>query len=213
MHPVSLRLVATATALLAVLACPLATAQDAARSSVADASLSNAYAATVPVGDEGEEARQRALRNALQVVITTVSGGMPGERSLLDRAESVLSYYGYVRDSASNKLLLQAEFDRHAVNNLMRDAGLPIFGIKAADASSATINVEGVVTTAGYGRVLNYLEGLPEVQSVVLRQAADGALQLTLAVSGGEAKLTQLAYEGNVLRPLSPGNYLLMPGS
>lgn len=176
----------------------------------ADAALSNPYAATVPVADSSEAARAEALRKALQVVLTTVSGGMPGGSGTLRTAESLLRYYGYVRDSVSGALMLQAEFDRRAVNQLLRDAGMPIFGVRASPASDFELLIDGVASSADYAAILRYLQAQSGVRSLQIRAVADDGIQLSLSAEGGESAFSEAALSGGVLRPLAPGHYALV---
>jgi hypothetical protein len=100
------------------------------------------YAAQVPVASQDQGERQDAFRRALQEVLTKVSG----ERSLpkhplitkaLSRPEQYVAQFRYSTeldpttvdtDSPARALLLWAQFDASAVEGLLRDAGISVWG-------------------------------------------------------------------------------------
>lgn len=177
--------------------------------SSADRALGSPYAATVPVDDSSEAARQIALKRALQVVITAVTGGLAATPESLLRPDSLVNYYGYVRDAVSGELKLTAEFDRQAVNSRLRDAGLPIFGVAGGAASDVAVSIEGVDSARDFARMLDYLQRIPGVTDVAVTEVSDSTVQLQLRVEGGESRLGSSIGGGNILRVLAPGYYSL----
>jgi hypothetical protein len=90
----------------------------------------NLYEATVPVRNQGPEAREPALQQALEVVLVRVTGARmlaPGALDLLSRASSFVQGYGY-EGGAGRDLRLHAQFDARAVEGALRAQGLPVWG-------------------------------------------------------------------------------------
>ena len=131
-------------ALLLVLAAGLASA----------AEVAGLYEAEVPVSGQQRTERERALRTALLQVLVKVSGGRavtqdPGVAKALQSPSQYVQQYRYRTvygaSRASREVrpgrVLWAQFDRDAVNRLLRERELPIWG-KARPAILVWLAVE-----------------------------------------------------------------------
>ncbi len=131
-------------ALLLALAAGLATA----------AEVVGLYEAEVPVSGQQRAERERALRTALLQVLVKVSGGRavtqdPGVAKALQSPSQYVQQYRYRRvygesgapREARPTRVLWAQFDRGAVNRLLRERDLPIWG-KARPAILVWLAVE-----------------------------------------------------------------------
>ena len=93
--------------------------------------VENLHRALVDVEDHSNAALQRATRQGLAQVFVKVSGG-PGVleygdvRRALDRAPSFMQRYRYLRPDDGG-LKLQVSFDAQLVNEVLRDAGAPLW--------------------------------------------------------------------------------------
>jgi len=125
------RLVALCTALVQVHAPALAT------------EVRNLYAAEIQVADKDDEARVAAFGTALLEVVVKVSGsrGAAGNPVIVEATEAPERYVQQFRyetvqapadsagsDSAEPPLELRVQFDARAVDSLIREAGLPVWG-------------------------------------------------------------------------------------
>ncbi len=94
------------------------------------------YAATIPVPDQERDTRTRALTDALREVLMRVSGRdlltlmEPGvEMALALPTRHVQRYRYETRDiDGQRRLVLQVDFDPQAVNKVLRESGLPVWG-------------------------------------------------------------------------------------
>ncbi len=110
--------------------------------SVAQAELvSNLYEAESPVVGQGGEARAEGIRDAFAQVLVKVSGDRglllhPEVDGLLKRASSYIQQYRYhmlEEEAAPSEpdqpdRLLWVRFDKRAVNRLLRESGVPVWG-------------------------------------------------------------------------------------
>ncbi len=90
------------------------------------ATVSGLYEAVVPVSDRGEKARDEGFRAALGVVAVRVSGVRDAAGRLEGSSANARRYvqrFGYTGTS-----MLQVGFDAEAVNRLLIEAGLPVWG-------------------------------------------------------------------------------------
>ena len=88
------------------------------------------YEARVPVADQSAALRDQALQQALAAVLVRVTGSrsLPGAEPLLARAATLVQGYGYETGTPGQGLLLKAQFDARAVDALLRQQGLPVWG-------------------------------------------------------------------------------------
>lgn len=95
------------------------------------------YDARVPVADQSDAERERALREALAQVIRRVTGdrtvhAWADTTPLLNRAGQLVLRYGYesVPDADGNEpaLILTARFDGRSLERALLEAGLPVWG-------------------------------------------------------------------------------------
>ncbi len=104
------------------------------------AEVSGLYQAEVVVADRGAENRKRGFAEALRVVFVKVSGERapqtsPVVSSALARADAFVQQYGYAvvqipgaGGVSVEQLRLSARFDPAAVEAVLGDAGLPVWG-------------------------------------------------------------------------------------
>ncbi|MEJ2691697.1 MAG: DUF2066 domain-containing protein, partial [Candidatus Thiodiazotropha sp.] len=103
--------------------------------------VSNLYEAESPVVGQGSEARAEAIRDAFARVLVKVSGDRgllsnPEIDKLLKRASSYVQQYRYrmlqedLAPSEADKpdRVLWVRFDERAVNRLLRQSGVPVWG-------------------------------------------------------------------------------------
>ena len=89
------------------------------------------YEATVPVRNQGPEAREPALQQAFETVLVRVTGSRelpPGALDLLPRAGSFVQGYGYENSAGGRELRLRAQFDARAIEGALRGQGLLVWG-------------------------------------------------------------------------------------
>src|SRR5690349_3468583 len=89
------------------------------------------YEATVPVKNQGPEAREPALQQAFETVLVRVTGSRalpPGALDLLPRASSFVQGYGYENSASGRELRLRAQFDARAIEGALRGQGLLVWG-------------------------------------------------------------------------------------
>jgi uncharacterized protein len=104
-------------------------------------SVTNLYEAEVPVFGQGAEARAKGIEDAFAGVLVKVSGNSslrenPEFAQLLKRGSGLVQQYRYKPlTNASGKVivnapdrLLWARFDARAVNRLLRESGVPVWG-------------------------------------------------------------------------------------
>lgn len=104
--------------------------------------VSNLYEAESPVVGQGSEARAEGIRDAFARVLVKVSGDRgllshPEIDGLLGRASSYIQQYRYrmleteaaARESGQPDRLLWVRFDERAVNRLLRQSGIPVWGV------------------------------------------------------------------------------------
>ena len=93
--------------------------------------VDNLHQALVEVEDHGNRQLQRATRQGLAQVFVKVSGEpavleIDAVRSALDRSQRFMQRYRYIR-TEDGGLRLQVDFDPQLVNELLRDAGAPLW--------------------------------------------------------------------------------------
>lgn len=152
------------------------------------AEVQDLYEAEVPVSGQQLKERERALRTALLQVLVKVSGGRavtqdPGVKKALRtpsqyvqqyRYRSVYADRGTAGAAARPTRLLWAQFDRQAVNRLLREQNLPIWG-KARPAVLVWLAVE-----RGGRRLLVGSDDPSTIPSVLERRALARGLPLVI---------------------------------
>lgn len=113
-------------------ALPLALALALATFATLAAPVRGLYEARVPVPDQSPGLREQALRQALEAVLVRVTGSrsLPAAdaATLLARASNLVQGYGYEPSASGQGLQLKAQFDSRAVDALLRQQGLPVWG-------------------------------------------------------------------------------------
>ncbi len=100
--------------------------------------LKTLYQANVPVTSHASKEHNAAVQDAFKTVLIKVSGNdaiatLPAIRNQFSRAASFVQQYSYHQQAAAAegekpKLFLQVNFDRVAVNRLLRKAGQALWG-------------------------------------------------------------------------------------
>ncbi|MET0026979.1 MAG: DUF2066 domain-containing protein [Candidatus Thiodiazotropha sp.] len=103
--------------------------------------VNNLYEAEVPVIGQSSEARAKGIREAFAAVLVKVSGDRtlvnnPDLGGLLNRASGLVQQYRYKLlpiepesgQAEGPDRLLWARFDARAVNRLLRESGIPVWG-------------------------------------------------------------------------------------
>jgi hypothetical protein len=93
----------------------------------------NLHEAEVPVVSQGEEARHAGFVDAFETVLVKLSGRgeTPRQPALADAVnapERYVEQFRFVSHGATEPLTLWVRFDGRAVEQLLRDKGLPIWG-------------------------------------------------------------------------------------
>ncbi|MBI3171831.1 MAG: DUF2066 domain-containing protein [Hydrocarboniphaga effusa] len=90
------------------------------------------YEARVPVADQSPQLREPALQQAFEAVLVRVTGNrsLPATEAatVLARAGKLVQGYGYETSADGQGLQLKAQFDARAVDALLRQQGLPVWG-------------------------------------------------------------------------------------
>lgn len=93
--------------------------------------VTSLYHAVVPVQSQSAEERNQALPQGLGQVLVKVSGNTqillnPNIKSRINSPESLMQAFLYLPNTKT--FLLQLNFDPEGINQLLRDAGVPIWG-------------------------------------------------------------------------------------
>ena len=156
------------------------------------------YTGEAPVNSQADAERTEALKTALANVVIDATGdagvlARSDVAAAVAKAERYVLQYRYKQNTAgaadpnASRLVLVAEFDRSAVDQMMRRLGLGAFGAAdvAEDAtpSEATVWVGGIGSADAYARVIAYFGKSNLVRSAQPMQArGDGMLvRLSLA--------------------------------
>ena len=107
-----------------------------AQASVSPPNPANPYEALVPLADTTPAAESVAMREALATVITGITGlpdvrANPAAMAILDQAPQLVQHYGDEQDPATHATMFRAAFDQKSVDDALKRAGLPIFGLVA----------------------------------------------------------------------------------
>lgn len=170
------------------------------------------FAARVPIEEDTQAARDRALREALSQVLETVVGRKDAAfAQLLPRAGRWAQQYGVVPPVGEEQgLVFAARFDPQAVKDELAARGLPVLGLDASMIEGWAVQVGGVRAAADYSRLLDYLAGLRGVRRVEVETLRDDALHLRLTVEGGIGKVREQVDQGLMMRPEGEGFYVFV---
>lgn len=152
------------------------------------------YTGEAPVNSQSDDERVDALKTALASVVIQQTGD-PGVLSRSDVAAAVAKADRYVlqfryrksTDGAGAPLVLVAEFDSTAVDQMLQRLGLGEFApgttapIDAAPVE-ATVWIGGIRSAEDYARVVGYLGKSPLVKSVRPQQARGDGMLVKLAL-------------------------------
>lgn len=157
----------------------------------------NPYAATVAVDDESDKSRDKGLRLALIDVLKRVVGRSEvATAPILARASGLVQTYGFERDPATGTLSFMATFDPTGVNEALKAAGLPIFGVDTAVIEAWTPLVRGMRSASDYAEVLRHFERIRGVRKVDIESLSEDGMRLRMVVEGGVERAEQLATVG-----------------
>lgn len=100
-------------------------------SSVVSAQQPSLNTVQVPVADRSAEARNQALREAMNVVLVRITGqtspqNLPGAERLLAQPANWVAQYGYSGEGSN--LSLDARFDLRIISEQLVQAGAPVWG-------------------------------------------------------------------------------------
>jgi hypothetical protein len=143
--------------------------------------VSNLYEAESPVMGQSGEARAEGIQDAFARVLVKVSGDRgllsnPEIGQLLKRASNYVQEYRYrmleTKSGASSDRLLWVRFDQRAVNRLLRQSGVPVWGVTRPSV------LIWLGEERGASRSLVSLERQGGLESVLNRVARDRGLPL-----------------------------------
>ncbi len=159
----------------------------------AQAHAAGLYTGEVPVNSQSEGDRNEALKAALAQVFTKVGG----DTSILTRpdigkavagASRYVQQYQYTQDPTTGHMLLSAQFDRDAIDQLLGNSVA-----KGGDASPAVIDtkpqsyrvwVSGVGSADAYARLVGALSRNELVRGVQAEQARGDGVELKIDTAG-----------------------------
>ena len=167
------------------------------------------YTGEVPVATQADAERTEALKGALAQVIVRLSGDTaaltkPEVAKAVANAEHYVQQYQYAQEIVTEggqpqtRLTLQAQFDRDAVDQLLRDLGLAHAGGDATapvliDTKPQTFRlwVGGVHSAEGYARLVGTLSRNELVHGVQAQQARGDGVEVKVDVIGPLARLLE----------------------
>lgn len=164
----------------------------------------SAYLSRINVADESAPERSRALREGLMQVARYITGderlmSTPQGQSVLARASKLTRSVGYGTGDAGQKQLL-VDFDQRALDAALQQAGLPVFGVYAGQATELNLIVIGLTSARDYTRAVGHLRGQGVVKSLSVLRGARGRLDLRATVVGGSTGLAQALQSSSVLQ-------------
>lgn len=103
--------------------------------SIAHAAIvTSLYQANVPVASQSQDNWQNAMPSALTQVLVKVSGDpqvaqIDKIKNQLPQASALVQSYTYIKNQngQNNNLILQVQFDSRSINNMLRQAGIPLW--------------------------------------------------------------------------------------
>jgi len=177
------------------------------------------YTGQVPVGSQSDAERAEALKSALGQVVIRVSGDS-GVLARADVAKAVadaeryVQQFSYQQDIVTEggqtqiRLTLVAQFDRDAVDRLLRNVGLkdspaqPEGQAVAVDATPGSYRVwiAGVRSPQDYARLIGALSGNEFVREVQVELARGDGVQVRLSSATSLSRLLDNLSAGAVIR-------------
>jgi len=182
------------------------------------------YTGQVPVASQGDAERAEALKSALGQVVIRVSGD-PGALAkapvakAVAQAERYVQQFQYQQDTVNEggqaqvRLTLVAQFDRDAVDQLLRGFGLlkeaPAPEASAAASAPASVDatpgsyhlwVGGVRSPQDYARLIGALSANEFVRDVQVELARGDGVQLRIASASPLPRLLDVLNAGAVMR-------------
>ncbi len=157
---------------------------------------SNPYEALVPLADSTPAAEAAAMREALATVIAGITA-LPDVRMnpstvpLLDQAQTLVQHYGDEQDATTHALMFRAAFDQRSVDDALKRAGLPIFGLVAGAEQDWPVEFRGVGNFHDYGHVVYGLRRMRGVKNVQVQAAQGDRLQLVVRFEGDASALAR----------------------
>jgi hypothetical protein len=185
----------------------------------AGAGAGGLYTGQVPVGSQSDAERAEALKSALGQVVIRVCGDS-GALAKSDVAKAVADAERYVQQFSYQqeivteggqpqvRLTLVAQFDRDAVDQLLRNLGLlkdsapPPEGqaaIAEANPGSYRIWVAGVRSPQDYARLIGALSGNEFVREVQVELARGDGVQVRLTTATSLSRLLDNLSAGAVI--------------
>lgn len=185
-----------------------------ALSATATVTPSNPYEALVPLADSTPAAEGAAMREALATVIAGITG-LPDVRAnasvapILDQAQTLVQHYGDEQDATTHALMFRAAFDQRSVDDALKRAGLPIFGLVAGAEQDWPVEFRNVVNFRDYGHVVFGLRRMRGVKNVQVEAAENDRLQLIVRFEGNaQALLRAMASDPTFVASASSDNSL-----
>ena len=159
----------------------------------APASAAGLYSGEVPVNSQSEGDRNEGLKAALAQVFTKVGGDAsvlahPDIAKAVADASRYVQQYQFTQDVATSHLMLFAQFDRDAIDQLLGNAGA-----KSGDAAPAVVDtkpqsyrvwVRGVGSADAYARLVGTLSRNELVRGVQAEQARGDGVELKIDTVG-----------------------------
>lgn len=159
----------------------------------APASAAGLYSGEVPVNSQSEGDRNEGLKAALAQVFTKVGGdasvlARPDIAKAVADASRYVQQYQFTQDVATSHLMLFAQFDRDAIDQLLGNAGA-----KSGDAAPAVVDtkpqsyriwVRGVGSADAYARLVGTLSRNELVRGVQAEQARGDGVELKIDTVG-----------------------------
>jgi hypothetical protein len=151
------------------------------------------YSGEVPVNSQSEGDRNEGLKAALAQVFTKVGGdasvlARPDIAKAVAGASRYVQQYQFTQDVATSHLMLSAQFDREAIDQLLGSAGA-----KSGDAAPAVVDtkpqsyrvwVRGVGSADAYARLMGTLSRNELVRGVQAEQARGDGVELKIDTVG-----------------------------
>ena len=151
------------------------------------------YTGEVPVNSQSEADRNEGLKAALAQVFTKVGGdasvlARPDIAKAVAEASRYVQQYQFTPDVATSRLMLSAQFDRDAIDQLLGNAGT-----KSGDAAPAVVDtkpqsyrvwVRGVGSADAYARLVGTLSRNDLVRGVQAEQARGDGVELKIDTVG-----------------------------
>jgi hypothetical protein len=157
---------------------------------------SNPYEAVVPLADSTPAAESVAMREALATVITGITSlpdvrANPTASAILDQAPQLVQHYGDEQDPATHALMFRAAFDQKSVDDALKRAGLPIFGLVAGAEQDWPVQVRGVNTFRDYGHVVYGVRKMRGVKNVQVHASEADRIDLVVRFEGDAQALAR----------------------